>query len=107
MHPQEVAAVSWLYGKPGTLPAGIQADNNSDRFAFTDPSEVTGKQQIIGNYPTTIKRSSWVVLDWSIVKNDRATDFLDGDLISYRYPTALLERTKNLVYDNGGAEIYR
>jgi uncharacterized membrane protein len=107
MHPEEDAAVSWLYGKPGTLPAGIQADNNSDRFSFTEASQVSGTQQIIGNYPTTIKTSSWVILDWAIVKNDRATDFLDGDLISYRYPTALLQRTKNLVYNNGGAQIYR
>jgi hypothetical protein len=43
MHPQEVAAVSWLYGKPDTLPDGIQADNNSDSFSFTAPSEVTGE----------------------------------------------------------------
>jgi hypothetical protein len=41
------------------------------------------------------------------VKDDRATDFLDGDLITYRYPTALLQRTKKLVYNDGGAEIYR
>ncbi len=55
MHPQEVAAVAWLYGKPGTLPAGIQVDNNSDRFAFTAPSEVTGRQLLSRTIPTTIK----------------------------------------------------
>ena len=107
MHPQEVTAVSWLYGKPGTLPAGIQADNNSDRFSFTQPSEVSGAQQIVGNYPTTIKRSSWVILDWAIVNHDRATDFVDGDLVTYKYPIAVLARTKNLVFDDGGARIYK
>jgi uncharacterized membrane protein len=107
MHPQEVTAVSWLYGKPGTLPDGIQADNNSDRFSFTAPSEVSGTQQIVGNYPTTIKRSSWVILDWAIVNYDRATDFVNGDLVTYRYPTAVLEKTKNLVFNDGGAQIYR
>jgi uncharacterized membrane protein len=107
MHPQEVTAVSWLYGKPGTLPNGIQADNNSDRFSFTAPSQVSGTQQIVGNYPTTIKRSSWVILDWAIVKYDRATDFVNGDLVTYRYPTAVLSKTKNLVFNDGGAQIYR
>jgi len=107
MHPQEVEAVSWLYGKPGTLPAGIAADDNSDRFLFTARSEVTGAQQRIGNYPTIITTSSWVILGWAIVKDDRATEYVDGDLITYRYPTALLERTKNLVFNDGGAQIYR
>jgi uncharacterized membrane protein len=107
MHPQEVAAVAWLYGKPGTLPAGIQVDDNSDRFAFTAPSEVTGSQYLIDDYPTTIQRSSWVILDYSIVESDRATAFVDGDLISYKYPTGLLQRTKNLVYNNGKTLIYQ
>jgi hypothetical protein len=107
MHPQEVAAVSWLYGKPGTLPNGIQVDDNSDRFAFTTPSEVTGSQYLIDDYPTTIRTSSWVILDYSIVQSDRATAFVDGDLISYKYPVGLLQRTKNLVYDNGKTLIYR
>ena len=106
MHPQEVAAVAWLYGKPGTLPAGIQVDDNSDRFAFTAPSEVTGSQYLIDDYPTTIQSSSWVILDYSIVQSDLATAFVDGDLISYKYPTGLLQRTKNLVYSNGKTKIY-
>jgi hypothetical protein len=65
MHPQDVAAVSWLYGKVGTIPDGIESEDG------------------------------------------RATDFVDGDLVSFRYPTALLQRTKNLVYNDGGTEIHR
>ncbi len=48
-----------------------------------------------------------MILEWSIVESDRATDFVDGDLISYRYPTGLLQRTKNLVYNNGKTKIYQ
>ena len=107
MHPQELAAVSWLYGKPGTLPAGIQADANSDRFAFTAPSEVTGNQVLLDLFPTTIQTSTWVILSAPIVRHDRATTFVDGDLISYKYPMAVLQRTKNLVYNNGLTQIYR
>ena len=105
-HPEEVAATNWLYGKPGTLPIGIQADNTSDRFAFTEPSQVTGSQFLFGYFPTLLGRSTWVILGSSVVRDDRATDSLNGDLITYRYPTGLLERTKNLVYDNGTTRIY-
>jgi hypothetical protein len=31
MHPQEVAAVSWLDGKVGTIPDGIESDNSPNR----------------------------------------------------------------------------
>ena len=41
MTPQEVAAVTWLSGEPGTLPSGVQVDDYSaERFAFTAPSTV-------------------------------------------------------------------
>jgi uncharacterized membrane protein len=107
MHPQELAAVSWLYGRPQTLPAGIQADNNSGRFAFMAPSEVTGNQYLLDIFPTIIESNTWVILGSSIVQHDRATEFINGDLIDYKYPTELLRRTKNLVYSNGLSQIYQ
>ena len=68
---------------------------------------MTGSQYLIDDYPTTIQSSSWVILDYSIVQSDLATAFVDGDLISYKYPTGLLQRTKNLVYSNGKTKIYQ
>ena len=110
MHPQEVAAVTWLAGKPGVLPAGLQAPlgpGTSDPFLFNSPENVTGAQSVGDIYPALIKRSSWVILSYSIVRADRAPVSTGGELITYRYPTAFLEGNKNLVYDNGGAEIYK
>ena len=106
-HPQEVAAISWLYGKPDTLPGGIQVDYNSDRFAFTSPSEVTGSQYLYDYFPTLVGRSTWVVLGDSVVQSGQATVSVDGNLITYRYPIGLLGGTKNLVYNNGKTRIYR
>ena len=31
----------------------------------------------------------------------------DGDLIDYYYPMKLIENNKNLVYNNGGSEIFK
>jgi uncharacterized membrane protein len=110
MHPQEVAAVTWLEGKPGVLPSGLQApmgQTTSDPFAFNSPSSVTGTQSVGDIYPALIKRTSWVILSYSILRTGRAPLYTDGQLITYRYPTAFLEANKNLVYDNGGAQIYK
>lgn len=106
-HPQEVAAVGWLAGKPGVLPDGVQAENFSDRFAFTAPSDVTGRQSIADIYPSLVTQSSWVILGYSTVHTGRATTYYDGDLITYLYPIGFLQASKNLVYNNGGAEIYK
>lgn len=109
-HPQDTAAVSWLTGKPGVLPAGVQAPMPSSsvkKFYFTSLNSVTGKQYISPIYPALIEKSSWVVLDHSAIDEQHASLFLDGDLITYRYPMKFLEDNKNLVYNNGNDEIYK
>ena len=105
--PQEAAAVGWLAGKPGVLPDGVQAENLTDRFAFTAPGEVSGRQVIGDIYPTLIRRSSWVILGTATLRTGQADVFYDGDLLSYGYPAGLLQAAKDLVYDNGGTRIYR
>ena len=105
--PQEVAAVGWLAGKPGVVPGGVQAENFTDRFAFTAPGEVSGRQVIGDIYPTLLRRSSWVLLGSATLRTGQADVFYDGDLVSYGYPAGLLQAAKDLVYDNGGTKIYR
>ncbi len=107
MTPQEIAAVSWLAGKPGTLPGGIQVDYTSERFAFTSPSSVTGMQYLSDLFPTLIQRTSWVIVDASMLRTGDATASVNGDSITYRYPLALLKREKNLVFDNGTTQIFQ
>jgi uncharacterized membrane protein len=106
-HPQEVAAVNWLSSQPGVLPAGVQAENVTDRFAFTSPGTVSGQQVIADIYPTLIRPSSWVILGYSTIHKGQASVFYEGNLIAYAYPVGILQASKNLVYDDGGAEIYR
>jgi uncharacterized membrane protein len=110
MHSQEVAAVTWLEGKPGVLPAGLEAQmgpTTSDPFAFNNLANVTATQSVGDIFPALVKRSSWVLLNYSIVRADRAAVWTDGQIVTYRYPTAFLEDNKNLVYNDGGAEIYK
>ena len=51
--------------------------------------------------------SSWVVVDTSMLQTGNATVSVNGNFITYRYPFGLLNREKNLVFDDGGAKIYQ
>ena len=107
VHPQEVAAVNWLANKPGVVPDGLQASSPPNRFNFLAPSDVTGRQFVIPVFPTLIERKAWLLLDYATVTTHHATATLDGDLVNYIFPMGLVENSKNLVYNNGGAEIYK
>jgi uncharacterized membrane protein len=110
VHPQDVAAVNWLAGKPGVLPSGLQASLGpftSDMFAFNSLSDVNGNQFVYDLYPALIQRKSWVLLNYALLRSGRAPLESQGELLTYAYPTQLLQATKNLVYNNGGAEIYK
>ena len=48
-----------------------------------------------------------MIVDYSLLETDRATVFINGNLVTYKYPLGLLKGTKNLVYDNGKTEIFR
>jgi hypothetical protein len=86
----------------------VQAESFTDRFTFTTPGIVSGQQILGDNYPTAVKRSSWVVLGYPTVVNGIATTAADaGPLVTYVYPKGFLQATKNLVYNNGGTQIYK
>jgi uncharacterized membrane protein len=106
VHPQEVEAISWLSGQPGTLPTGVQAENFSNLYYFNDPKAITS-QYVTDIYPTLLQKSTWVILGYSTVHTGIATAPINGDLITYRYPMGVLKQNKDLVYDNGGTEIYK
>ena len=107
MHPQEEAGVSWLSAQSGVLPSGVQATHSSNRFLFTSPAKVTGQQFIEDAFPVLLRQHAWVILDYSTLHTGLAAASYDGDLIPYKYPIGILENNKNLVYNNGGIEIYR
>jgi uncharacterized membrane protein len=109
-HPQEAAAVSWLGGQQTVLPNHLDAPlgtTTANRFSFTALSDVTGSQHVGDIFPTLISRSSWVVLGYTTVHTGRAALYIDGQLIYYDYPVAFLRNNKNIVYNNGGTQIYR
>jgi uncharacterized membrane protein len=107
VHPQEESAIGWLSERHGIVPYGMQASYAPDRFLFTTAGVASSMQYIPDIFPLLVHEHTWVLLDYSTVRNGNAVTSFDGDLIPYKYPIRLLHVSKNLVYDNGGAEVYR
>ncbi len=107
MTPQQEAAVNWLAGKPGTLPGGVQSDFTSQRFAFNSPSSVTGRQYLTDLFPTFVEKGSWVIADSSMLATGTASAFVNGNIVTYRYPFGLLNTQKNVVFDDGKSKVYQ
>jgi uncharacterized membrane protein len=109
MRPEDEAAVAWLEKQPNVLSYPIQASYLQTKFNFTNPDNVNGEEAIIDLYPTIVIKNSWVILSYPTVDSDLAYTFTryNGDLISYKYPSGLLQDNKNLVYSNGETQIYK
>jgi hypothetical protein len=107
MHPQEVAAVSWLGSQPEVISDGVQASFDPNRYAFTAESDVNGVQNVMDIYPPLVRRASWVIVGYWTMHTGRATASYDGDLVDYIYPLNFLKTSKDLVFNNGGSEIYK
>jgi uncharacterized membrane protein len=116
-HPQDVAAANWLANQPGASLSDVQSSFSpslpdmlptSEVLPFTKSLDASPLGPVPTDlYPVLIQRSTWVFLDYALVRGDRAALPFDGQIVSYAYPKGILRNYKNLVYDNGGTEIYK
>jgi uncharacterized membrane protein len=108
VHPEEIAGITWLHR---TIGAGthkaVQSEVEMDRFAIRRLRTFTAINPANDILPALVRRNSYVFLGYSNVRASRATIEIDGDLVTYRYPLNFLNDNKDLIYDNGGARVYR
>jgi uncharacterized membrane protein len=107
MHPQEAAGIAWLQVHDAANLANVQSEVVSDRYTFPPVGTFAGANADNDIFPTLLRRGSYVFLGYSTVNSDLATVNYAGDLLAYRYPTALLDETKDLIYASNGARIYQ
>ncbi|MDT9692814.1 DUF2206 domain-containing protein [Streptomyces sp. P9(2023)] len=107
-HAEERAALAWLTARTPPEELGdVQSENLSDRFNLSKAGTVVPTTARNDIHPLLIREDATVLLGTTTTRNDEATIFYGGDLVTYKYPTALLEETKNKIYSSDGAEIYR
>ncbi|GEL16904.1 DUF2206 domain-containing protein [Pseudonocardia asaccharolytica] len=103
-HPEEQAAANWLEAQTLAVGDGTIQTVIANRFLYGPAPTIDAIRAI---YPTVVQRDAYVLLGTAAVVKGQGTVFHGGDLLSYTYPTAFLDRTKNLVYSSGRAVIYR
>jgi uncharacterized membrane protein len=101
MHPQEEAATAWLRNQRGAFADGVQASYETRRFSLDVQQPVTDI------FPPLVRQSSWAIVGYSTLHTSQATSMYNGNALYYAYPIGILQDSKNLVYNNGGAEIYK
>lgn len=105
MHAQELAADNWLINTIVKKDSHASVQTDLDTSIRLD--SVTGYQAQNDITPNQIETYSYVLLGYNDTVNRQAFISFDGNTITYNYPTQFLNNNKNLLYSNGGSEIYR
>lgn len=102
-HGQEVGAFDWM---DQNLVPGVPVQ--SDEY-FSNIKMITyaGIAPVVGLYPETIEKNSYVYLNYTNVTTGDVIEYIGGNVVYYNAPGSFLENNKNLIYNNGGSEIYR
>jgi hypothetical protein len=108
--PQDAAGIAWLDGVldqrvPGRRSPSVSSDLPTIGSIAIHRRSYDGLDDQV--FPPLLKRDATVFLDTTTVRDDRSAISYGGDVVPYRYPIGLLERTKSRVYDNGSARVYR
>ncbi|WP_330455741.1 DUF2206 domain-containing protein [Streptomyces sp. NBC_00820] len=108
VHPEERSAIRWVQRRATeSQREDVQSEVQTDRYTFSRLQTLIRGRAQNDIYPVLVGSRTYVFLGSTTVTKDEATTFFRGDLVTYRYPVGLLNATKDKLYSNGGAEIYR
>jgi uncharacterized membrane protein len=108
VRPQEVAAITWLTASNSRVRGTREpAEVDSDGYTANRLLNFGLPASTADIYPTLLRTDSYVLLGVSTADDGRSVISYEGDQITYIYPMGLLRQTKNRLYDNGSAEVYR
>jgi uncharacterized membrane protein len=107
--PAEQSAGSWLETRIAAGPDPKSAVIQTDEFTYNRLRTVlAGNGTVSSNlYPTLLKKAGYTFLGAQTVKKNQATIFYKGDLVTYAYPTALLDKVYDEIYAGNGVEIFK
>lgn len=106
-HAPEIAAAKWVQAQLAEQQLPAQSRLQTDGFTFSRQQTNIHAPSVRDIYPTLIGKDTYVLVGTSTVRLDRVTVDYRGNLVTYLYPSELLDITKNKVYSNEGAEVFR
>ncbi|MFF5964053.1 DUF2206 domain-containing protein [Streptomyces collinus] len=102
-HTEERRAALWLDARLTEEGRGLV---QTDRFSYSRLQALLTHPTLAEVHPAALRTDSYVLLGTTPARTGQVTVFYGGDLITYRYPTTVLD-SRDLIYSNGGAVIYR
>ncbi|MFE1898427.1 DUF2206 domain-containing protein [Streptomyces yangpuensis] len=102
-HAEDRRAAMWLNQRA----AGDDLVVQTDRYSFSRLQTLFTVRTQDSVHPALLRSQSYVLLGSTPARKDEVTIFFRGDLVTYRYPRHLLDTTRNLIYSNEGAVVYR
>ncbi|MFI9819963.1 DUF2206 domain-containing protein [Streptomyces sp. NPDC052013] len=102
-HAEERKAALWLDEKIGVHKQGLV---QTDRFTYSRLQSLITHPTLADIHPAALRTDSYVLLGTTPARTGKVTIFYRGDLITYEYPMKVLD-SRDLIYSNGGAVIYR
>lgn len=108
--PAEVKASAWLEHTIRTSGSPASSAGNviqTDQYTYNRLQTVFTGGIKANIYPAVLSADAYTFLGAETTDLGEVTVFYDGDLITYRYPTALLNQVYNEIYASNGVEIYQ
>jgi uncharacterized membrane protein len=104
----EEQAATWLEDRISAGPDPSRVSIQTDEFTYNRLlTLLAGNGKVSDNlYPTLLERQGYTFVGAQTVERNQATIFYQGDLVTYSYPTALLDRVYNEIYSSDGVEIF-
>ncbi|ABS02547.1 hypothetical protein [Kineococcus radiotolerans] len=104
---REIAGTEWLRREAEkSARDNVQVDISSDRYTINRVRSVLPLPKATDIFPPLVRTDALVFLGTPTMEKGISTINFKGSLITYRYPLGLLDREKDLLYANGGAEVY-
>jgi uncharacterized membrane protein len=104
--PQEIDAVRWLAAATRATP-GNEPVFQSDLLTYLRLRVYAPLGLTSEFYPTLWRKDAYVFVGTPTLQRNVATVSFSGDILTYKFPLALLGQEKNLVYSSNGVQIYK
>jgi uncharacterized membrane protein len=106
-HPQDITAIKWLQSSfVGDVSAPTHPAVQMNPYTDNELQTFTDLNVNTNDFPTDLLKNSYLFYGYQTSTTGQSTIFVNGDLITYNYPMALINSEYNLIYSSNGAMIY-
>lgn len=108
--PAEAKAAAWLEhtirtsGSPANSPGNII---QTDQYTYNRLQTILTGDVKANIYPGVLSTDAYTFVGTETATLGEVTVFFRGDLVTYRYPTSLLDQVYNEIYASDGVEIFQ